>query len=105
MVVLGYLYSRVELDYIPIYPPEDWRRDLLELGAWYFAPWPVWLIFGTLVASDVGTTLIGIRESGPGSWSVVAGIAQSLTWSAAAAVVVTFVPERLALWSWKRIRG
>jgi hypothetical protein len=62
------------------------------------------VIFLVIIASDVGTTYMGIQNPPKGSWKLMSDVAKSSGLSGLLAIIVTFLPDRLVRWSWRRLK-
>lgn len=105
LVGMGYAYSRVEVA-LPFRPPRELRRDFFKVGLWRFdRTWEIWIVWLVLVVSDVATTYVGVRSPAPDAATIFQQLAQFGPIAALYALVLTFVPERLAIYGWRRLRG
>lgn len=104
-VVLGLLYSRIELQ-PPLRPPRGWRADFWRLGRWRVERrWQIWLVWLALVVSDIATMYVGARSPELGAAIFFRQIAASAAWSATYAIIITFLPEQLARFGARALKG
>lgn len=95
-VPLGLGYSWVELRAAPTNP-----RQIADLDRWLVAA-ALWLI---TIATDAGSTFVGVQTLGPRPWDVSIWLANT-TWAAVLwALVLTFAPEALMLYAWGLLTG
>lgn len=105
LIGLGLLYSRIELQ-APIRWPANIRRDFFVWSKWRIErTWQVWAVWLVLVVTDVGTMYLGARSPEPGAAPVFVQVAAATQLAAVYAIIVTFVPERLALFGWHNVKG
>lgn len=106
MLLLGYGYSRVEIQHAPIRPPRDWRRNFFKWSLWHIEPaWQKWVIWFTLIATDVGTMYLGARQPQPTDPAIFHQIAASVQAAAVYAIILTFIPDQLLRYGWRNLRG
>jgi hypothetical protein len=87
--VVGLVYSVIEVRYRPV---------RLVGGRLNLAPPRTWVVWGLVIATDVGSTYTGIRiPPGEGAPRALQQIAASEPVSAAAAAILTFAPEWLIM--------
>jgi hypothetical protein len=103
MVVLGKIYGHIEMDRWPIRRPQGWS-NFFNFALWHVERWEVWVVFLIVILSDVGTTYIGARNNDPNDIQFLVQLAQNGTQLAIYAILVTFVPDRLARWGWRKLR-
>jgi hypothetical protein len=95
LALLGYAYSHIEVNQTPI-SVRPWRVTRV---------WQVWVVWVVFIISDVGTMYLGARsprESDPAILHQIAGVALV---AAGYAILITFVPERLVMFGWRKLRG
>jgi hypothetical protein len=92
MVPIGYVYSRVEMQ---VWKAHTRRGQSLVLFAMS------WLL---IVATDVGTTYLGVRTPQPDAWPITQTIAASAGMAFIWAAILTFVSDWLIIGGWKLIK-
>lgn len=92
MVPIALVYSRVEMQVWKAHRRRGQSLALFVVG---------WLL---IVATDVGTTYIGVRTPPQDAWPVTLTIANSAALSFAWAAVLTFVSDWLIIGGWKLIK-
>jgi hypothetical protein len=105
LIGLGLLYSRIELQ-APVRWPRNLRRDFFTWSLWSVnRSWQMWAVWLVLVISDVGTMYLGARFPDAGAAPIFVQIAAVTQLAAAYAIIVTFAPERLAIFGWRNVKG
>jgi hypothetical protein len=105
LIALGWGYSRVEIKHAPFRAPRD-RKDFFNRTKWHINPsWQVWLIWLLIIISDVGTMYLGARQASDSDPVFLQQVAASARVAATYAIIITFVPDRLVRWGWRRLRG
>lgn len=106
LVLLGWGYSRVEINHAPIRPPRNWRKDFFNGSAWHIeTAWQRWLVWLALIVSDVGTMYLGARQPQASDPAIFHQIAASWQVASAYAILITFVPDQLLRYGWRSLRG
>ncbi len=97
---IGLIYSRVEVSHRP-FVRRGWRLTQL-------APWPHWLGWSLIVATDVGSTYAGAKQPSVDLWGglypAMAQIAAHAGLLVAWSIGLTFLPESLILSGKKLLR-
>lgn len=83
-LIIGLLYSRVEIDGLPIQ-----RRN----QQWVLLPFAAWVGWAFLSATDVGTTYTGLIAPPANAAQLWKDVAVSQTWSLMVAFYLTFAPD------------
>ena len=108
-LAFGLFYSWVEVRLRPFryVRPKAEDGQPAARGHWHIAPpahWVAWLI---VVATDVGTTFVGVAalvllaEAGAEVWPIFLEIAASRDLNGAASLVLTFAPELSIMAGWR----
>lgn len=106
LVLLGWGYSRVEINHAPIRPPSNWRKDFFNGSAWRIErTWQRWIVWFVLIATDVGTMYLGARQPQAGDPAIFHQIAASVQAAAVYAILITFIPDQLLRYGWRALRG
>lgn len=106
LILLGWGYSRVEINHAPIRPPSNWRKEFFHGAAWRIErTWQRWLVWFVLIATDVGTMYLGARQPQPGDPAMFHQIAASVQAAAVYAILITFIPDQLLRYGWRNLRG
>lgn len=104
LFVLGIGYSVVELRFAPMRIPAS--SQILNANAWRINhSWQAWIVWLVIIITDVGTMYLGARQARPDDPAILRQIAESGQAAAIYAIIITFVPDRLARWGWKTARG
>jgi hypothetical protein len=95
LALLGVAYSHIEVKQVPlrIFP---WRAS---------RTWQVWVVWVVFIVSDVGTMYLGARSPRPNDPAILHQIAGAVLSAAVYAILITFVPERLVIFGWRKLRG
>ena len=91
MIVLGYLYSRVETR-----PPRD--RFTRKRAAVVIM---LWFAVALAITTDVGSTFIGVRNPAPAAWPLTRWIAGEIRAASVWSVFLTFVPDWMIIIGWR----
>ena len=95
LVLLGFVYSHIEVKQVP-----------MRLFPWYLNhTWQVWVVWVLFIVSDVGTMYLGARSPHESDPALLHQIAGAFLSAAIYATIITFVPERLVLFGWRKLRG
>lgn len=92
MIPIALVYSRVEMQVWKAHRRHGQALALFVVG---------WLL---IVATDVGTTYLGVRAPQPGAWPITLTIANSAGLAFVWAAVLTFVSDWLIIGGWKLLR-
>lgn len=92
MVPIALVYSRVEMQIWQAHKRHGQALALFAVG---------WLL---IVATDVGTTYLGVRAPSPDAWPITQSIAASTFIAFGWAAVLTFVSDWLIIGGWKLLR-
>ena len=95
LALLGYAYSHIEVKQVPlrIFP---WRASRV---------WQVWVVWVVFIVSDIGTMFLGARSPRETDPAILHQIASSVLLTSVYATIITFVPERLVIFGWRKLRG
>lgn len=95
LALLGVAYSHIEVRQTPlsIFP---WRAS---------RTWQVWVVWVVFILSDVGTMYLGARAPRASDPAILHQIATTALTAGAYAFIITFVPERLVIFGWRKLRG
>lgn len=115
IVLLGFGYSYVEMWKQPIKLPQKcetargfkaWRMAASDLKAWRFERrWEAWIVWAVLIASDVATTYAGAQKPDPSGLAIMRDIAAAGGALTLYAIILTFIPDRLARYGIKALFG
>jgi hypothetical protein len=106
LLVLGVVYSHIEVLQVPIRWRGKSRHDYFNRRMWAISRvWQVWAVWLVLVVSDVGTMYLGAKAPEAGAAPLFQQIAASSILAALYAIIVTFAPERLGIFGWGQLRG
>lgn len=101
MVALGVLFRVVEINYVPFRMPR-WAQ-FFQFRHWTLSPiWEHWIVWLALIVIDVSMVYIGARTD-PAPLTVTEQIAASGQAAAVYAIIITFLPDRVIQWGWRRI--
>lgn len=92
MVPIGLVYSRVEMQVWKAHKRHGQALALFVVG---------WLL---IVATDVGSTYLGVRTPPTDAWPITQSIAASAFFAFAWAALLTFVSDWLILGGWRLLR-
>lgn len=92
MIPIGLVYSRVEMQVWKAHQRRGQALALFVVG---------WLL---IVATDVGTTYLGVRAPQPDAWPIRVTIADSAVLAFLWAAVLTFVSDWAIIGGWKLFR-
>lgn len=102
LILFGIGYSYVEIVKLPVRLPADWRKDFLSFDKWRIEQrWEAWVVWLVLIVSDVATTYVGARRPDPSGLAIMRDIAASSGALALYAILLTFIPDRLARFGWR----
>jgi hypothetical protein len=106
IAILGFGYSYVEMVKQPIRLPRNWRKDMLDFSKWRFERrWEAWIVWIVLIASDVATTYAGAQRPDPSGLAILRDIAASGGALVLYAIILTFIPDRIARFGLRSIKG
>lgn len=90
-----FAYSHIEVKQTPL-TIRPWRVN---------HTWQVWVTWIVFIVSDVGTMYLGARSPRAGDPALLHQIAGIALASGVYAILITFVPERLVMFGWRKLRG
>lgn len=106
VLAVGFGYSYVEIGKQPVKLPKNWRANLLNFSSWRIERrWEAWIVWAVLIVSDVATTYVGARNPDPSGLAIARDIAASSGTLALYAILLTFIPDRLARFGWRSLFG
>jgi hypothetical protein len=115
IALLGFAYSYVEMWKQPIKLPTKcetvrgfnaWRVAASDLKAWRIEKrWEAWIVWAVLIASDVATTYAGAQKPDPSGLAIMRDIAAGGGVLIGYAILLTFIPDRLARFGIKSLFG
>lgn len=92
MIPIAFVYSRVEMQ---VWKAHSRRGQSLAL---FIISWLL------IVATDVGSTYLGVRAPQPGAWPITMTIAANAGYAFIWAAILTFASDWLIIGGWKLIR-
>jgi hypothetical protein len=90
--VVGFLVSRIELSQVPLIQRRAWRRIGTGTAV-------VWLVANGL---DIGSTYAGVTAPNAAGLPIQLWLQQSWLVAFVWSVIVTYAPEALFVWFWRR---
>jgi len=106
VVLFGLGYSYVEIVKQPVRLPRNWRLNFFNFTLWRIERrWEAWIVWTVLIVSDVATTYTGARNPDPSGLAIARDIAASSGTLALYAILLTFIPDRLARYGWRALLG
>lgn len=95
LALLGVAYSHIEVKQVP-----------LRIFPWHVTRvWQVWVVWVVFIVSDVGTMYLGARSPRETDPAILHQIAGAVLSASVYAILITFVPERLVIFGWRKLRG
>ncbi len=92
MIPIAVMYSRVEMQIWHAHQRRGQALALFVIG---------WLL---IVATDVGSTYLGVRSPQPGAWPITRTVAANGALAFLWAAVLTFVSDYLILGGWRLVK-